>query len=547
MGENIKLKWNFKVAESIFLIIVFFVSLLIVGDLFDNKLSHDFPHGYYASDCFWHQSVSQYIKDVGKYKTQPPYMSMGFDDIVGFNPPILYHLAPILSYATGLEVYDTIYLLAMIFICLGFIIFYLINKRLSKHIAILSIPLFIFMFVKSFPVSFTWGQWILVTGSFFLIVFFWSMCNLELKKSWIIIGIFLSALALSHTSEFIFAIGFIAIYLSLKFILFRKIDFNEIKKLIIAGIVSLILSIYYLIIFKFTWGKSGYHFYVNINEAGFRIAWLADFGFILIALAIGFIFWLFIIKKKYSPTLLIPIYMLGIGYTNYIGFGNRAFQTRFFWPIYLSLFLGLVLYYILKVPFKKINPLVSIIISILLILSFKGTYYQKISSAGIMNPYHWEVLNWVKENTPEDSRVYYFYGDIYGQNALLWNSKRVPVKVNTNGFVEALNNRTIKREYSSAFASASDNGFPYRKSLFSFGSHTREEGVKKSRVVDICQFDFFVLDKVSGQQVLAQYNMIIRDQLLKKEFISEVFNNEVSSILFNEKPGEECINEQRIE
>ena len=49
--------------------------------------------------------------------------------------------------------------------------------------------------------------------------------------------------------------------------------------------------------------------------------------------------------------------MIISGFLNYIGFGLRSFQIRFFWPIYLSVFMGFGIYVLIKLIAKKWNPI----------------------------------------------------------------------------------------------------------------------------------------------------------------------------------------------
>ena len=98
--------------EKIFLVGFFGLFLLLgSGFLFGNKLAHDFPYAYMASDAFQHQTRAESIKDSGKYRNEASYIVFGIKDAIGYYPPVLYDLSVILSHLSGLEVYDTIYFL----------------------------------------------------------------------------------------------------------------------------------------------------------------------------------------------------------------------------------------------------------------------------------------------------------------------------------------------------------------------------------------------------------------------------------------------------
>ena len=122
--------------EKIFLILIFSI-LLYTGysNLVDHSLKHNFPYGYLASDAFQHQIRAEAIKDAGNFRYEAPYISMGFEKVVGRYPPVIYHLSVIFSYLTGLEVYDSIYFIVFFLGSLAAIIMYLIIKNFNKNIA----------------------------------------------------------------------------------------------------------------------------------------------------------------------------------------------------------------------------------------------------------------------------------------------------------------------------------------------------------------------------------------------------------------------------
>ncbi len=541
------------------MIIIMFFTLLYTGysNISDHKLQHDFPYGYLASDAFQHQVRAESIKEAGNFRYEAPYISMGLEKVVGRYPPIIYHLSVILSYASGLETYDSIYFIVFLFTSLSAILMYLIIRKLNKNIAILSFPLMLLLFAfRSFG-GFTWGHWPSILSQFFLICFFWSIYEIDLKKSYLLIGIFAAAITLTHTSEMIFGIIAIIILLIFKFF-YKKLKRRHIRILLIAAVITLIISFYYLIIFQNTWAvEQTYSFNsMPVWEGNNPSLYLSDFGVILlIILGIGFIFSLFLLKNS-STAIIFGISMLLMGYTNYIGFHTRAFQIRFLWPIYLSVFLGISLYQLSKFAIKKTNIIHSILISALFLIFFLGIikvpsipHYEKPNfQSGLMNPYHWDTLKWLAENTEKNSTVYFLFEGIYDQDALLRNSKRVHYIGNKQDFIEALNSRKIKRYYLTESPGDGGGSLGYRKSFFNYGNYAKDKGSKFFLDIrDLCDFDYIVVDKVSTfNQELTKYNLLIASELLKNDFISMAYNNQVSIILKNSKPGEDCIEPRNI-
>ena len=149
------------------------------------------------------------------------------------------------------------------------------------------------------------------------------------------------------------------------------------------------------------------------------------------------------------------------------------------------------------------------------------------------------------QNTPKESRIYFFYGDVYNQDAILRNSERFHAQIDPDDFVASLQNRAIKKSYKSEVPADHGAGMPYFKSFLNIGLHQiEEEGsiLWGANYFDVCGFDYHVFDKVSRQPVLAQYNLLIANDMIAKGS-QVVFDNEVVAILKN-NAGDDCVEER---
>ena len=534
------------------------------GILFDHKIKHDFPFAYGASDAFQHQVRAEAIKDIGNFRYEAVYISKGFENAVGRYPPAIYHLAVIWSYAAGIEVYDSIYFIVVFFPILASLIMYFIIRNFNKTVALISLPFSMLIF--SFPISLglLWGHWPSVLSQSFLMLFFWSIMRMNMKQGYILTALALSATALTHTSETIFAFIFLALFFAIKLIV-KKLNKNDIKNMALSLMIFFIISFYYLVIFQNTWAKGQvYSFTIDPVWNGNPGFYIAGFGLLLIPMILGFIFsWSKL--KNLHVSIILGIAMLISGFLNYAGFQLRSFQIRFFWPIYLSVFVGFGIYILFKFVFKKWNLIYTIAIFSILMVLFMGMiklpvikqtdiqvipsvpHLNRATSPGIMNPFHWEALSWINDNTETDATIYFFYGDIYSQDALLRNTKRIHYQVDPNDFIKSLQERKIKREYVTEFPGDTGGGISYRTSFFRLESSTKDLpsefhfGPK-----NICTFDYYVFDKVSRQEVLAQYNLLIAQDLVNNDFINIVFDNQVVLILKNNNVGADCIEERNF-
>lgn len=558
----IKLEIN-RVLEVLLLTIISIILLWFgLGNLWDHKISHEYPIGYLASDAFQHQTRAESIKDAGNYRNEAFYIAKGFHDVIGYYTPIVYHAGDMFSILSGLEIYDGVFLFLFLFTIIGIIAMYFIIKGFNRNIAILAMPLTIFIFTTNTLIAFTWGHWPAVLSNVFLIGTLWSLAKLNSKWGFIVFGIFTAGIMMTHTSETVFLFLFVFLFLIGKF-LFKKFNLKESLEIGKGIILALIISFYYLIIFRFTWmvaqpysfnvsptwvGNPGFYLYRYFGSFEFFSAANGDHfpHLFLIFILIGLIISIMLFLKTQNIVSAIGIGMLILGFTNYIGFDWRAFQLRFFWPVYLSILFGTGLYYVLKFIIKKLNVLVSIFISLLLLIAVTLSSNFLPPNTSMMDPYHWDMLTWLSKNTEENSKIYFLYGDIYPQDALLRNSKREHYLINTDDYFQALNNNTIKRYYKTKLPGDGGVMLPYRKSLFSYGYYAKDYDLDYFYGPrDLCAFDYYIFDKyvadrTSNGMVINQYNLAIREKMLNHS-MQEVYANEIVSILKNPKPGEDCI------
>ena len=534
------------------------------GILSGGRLQHDFPYGYLASDAFQHQIRAESIKDAGNYRNEASYIVMGIKNAVGYYPPVLYHLSVILSHLSGLEVYDTIYFIVFLFAAIASMLTYIIIRNFNKNVAIISLPISLLVFSAGLYTGFTWGNWPSLLSQFFLVCVFWCTSRISLNRSYLLLGIFFSANVMTHTSEALFAGVYLALFFLVSCIAAKKLELISLKNIILGGIIAFAITSHYIVIFKGVWVPRQPFVFAVAREWDNPTMYLSDFRLFAAFMILGVILSLFFIKKSIVPALS-SLTMILVGMGNYYGFREKAFQLRFFWPIFISFLAGFGIYQSLKLVVREWKLIYSIAISSVFIFMIAPSgipfipdglagyankipiipHYSRLETSGLMDPYHWEALKWIEKNTEEKSRIYFFQGDIYGQDAILRNGKRTHAQIIPEDFIDAIKKREIRRIYDTDMPGDGGGGAPYRKSFFSFGfalDENREESSPGKK--DICLFDYYVFDKLSRQQVFAQYNILIASELQKKDFIEKSFENQVVLILKNKKTGADCI-EQR--
>lgn len=539
-----------KRAETgILLLFLIFFLFLRTGQPWGHSLSQDYPVYFNANDNFLHSEFSDYVKEEGNYAYHPAYVAGGYGDVVGYLPPILYHLSAMVSNLTGLETYVTTYLVVVFMMSFGCLLVYFAIRKVNETLAILSLPFMLGVFSFSFEIAYSWGLWIFLTGGFFLLAFIWVMENMDRKYSFLLLALFLSGMALGHTSELIFALIFMASYFAVR--IFRgNLKGDEVKGILAGLTVFAVISGYYLIIFYFTWMQAD-PFTFSIME---RPVFAPDFGVnpgdfgvtqYLLYAGILFFFFIFLLKEDsdklkvdgLSPALLSGIFILVMGFTNYVGFGVRAFQLRILWPVLLAVLMGLAIYFI-PAHLKRWRFRYAYAVSVVLLAAFLFSHFGQLQGGGIIDPWTWDGFVWLSEKTPEDAKVYHFYSRPMTQTYSLFAAKRLPYFVDVNDYTEALKASVIKSDYQSGMAVLQDTRLPYRESLLSYGYHSEEAGFA-DREIDMWGMDYylFALADPDPQNSLVIYNRYVREFMLNQTWIEEAYSNEVVSILRNNEPG----------
>jgi hypothetical protein len=380
----------------------------------------------------------------------------------------------------------------------------------------------------------------------------WAFTKFELNNPFFII-IFLSGTFFGHQPEFVFGLGFIFLYFVLKFIR-KDLKAGDIKKIITIGVITLLIISYYLIIFKFAWVSAGFSALEIVSVEKFLegrafppVLLFDDFNFLILIFSfIGIAIVSLMLFKKKNTLSAAMLFLFLLGLTNYIGAGHKAFQQRFLWPIYLSAFFGIGIYYAIKFIMKRVNVIFSAGVFILLLIIFIPAFGGKTNAGSSIDAAHWAGFDWIRDNVEMDKPVYFLYQDMIGQRSIYYAStQRETYVLDVGSFIQDIQSGMIKRSYKMVLSAEGGAGLPYRKSLFEFGKHMSEVAERMKERVDICTMPYIVFDKVSSQEALSTYNLMIANELLKNEWISVVYGDNPSVVIIkNNRPGVDCIEER---
>lgn len=531
-----------KIVEIVFICLIFFLSLKYsVSFILQNQIIHEYPTGYFADDNFGRLACSLVVSETGGYRHVPYYQGEGYSNVLPYCSPSNPILTGFLSFASGIEFYNILAFFMGICLSLIVLINFLIIRKYNVNLAYLATILFPFLFYQKFYLLILWGQYGVLAGHFGLILFFWLLTDFSKFKY--LIPFVMAATFIAHPPEFIFEVLFLGFFFLVSS--YDENRFKLLKKIFLIGIATLVLIGEYLIVFyyKTIKGDSGQTLIQFITaEEGWWGPIKYDFpSFFLILILIGIFINLFLIKKKREYVFMYSIFMLIISYGNYFALGGRAFQVRYFWPVYLGIFLALPIFQVFKLIPKKIKdftiPLFSMIV-IILLFSFLIT---PVTSTGLMTKEHWDSYEWLEENTPENANVLFYYSDFYDQDRQLFLVKRMSFYLHEDRhFFEKVGNN----DYTNNFIFAGmyhGKMLPFEKSFFNYGFH-RPKGDSETISLNICDYEYHVFDKFSSKyEQINKYNLELMNRLNSKDWIDLVYQNNQVVIFKNKNLGEECV------
>ncbi|MBS3119035.1 hypothetical protein J4417_05175 [Candidatus Woesearchaeota archaeon] len=558
--------WKNEGRITLWLVILFLGVFLFLGagKISDHQITHASPTGMMASDAFTHNWVAQNTYDTGYIDTPPNYAFDSKEEAeqkVGnyklFHPPVLPLLTASITQLSGLNLYDINILLVFLFIVLMVALNYFILAKFNETLALFSLPLSLLFLSGKFFISLSWGWWDFLTGEFFLLATILIILSEKFSFRYIVLAVFISITFMAHGVEAGYLGLFVFLYLFFSFIFRRK----ELSLLLLEQVQSFLLVIplvlYFLpVIFK-TMGAMGYaqvraltnsqfitqiyngsppNYFVYFNE------FLYFQGVILLGI---FVLFYFLIKKRNEllPYISFVIIMSLFPYL-YFTAGERGFQWRFLWPIYLSFSFGAVVYLIYslikrfipsKFPLKFLFILgtFTTVIVFVLPLPFFG--------AGLIDQSDYASYLWIHKNSNTYDKLFILYSPINNQISRLYLLKR-DWFVSTSETWQNMNLKESKltrvedHDPSSFFCERKDCSF-FEESKFV--DKVVKEKISSYKNISVCSVDYIYLP-LKNQQEIFNKNVQYLQYLVQNNITQIVFQNEAAVIGKNTLKGEAC-------
>ncbi len=342
---------GYRLEVLVWIIFLLFVSFFMISPIFGHSLTHNAPAGFQAKDAYWHLAYEERILREGNYVSTPADMVNGNAGLVAIQPPWLYYSVASISSVLGVAPWDVNQVFLVGLMLLSMLIVYGLIRLIHVNAAIFSLPMMLFVFSFPFIAAFTWGQHLYIAGMFFLILSIALILQLSrLQHKWmvmILLGLSVGALNLVHPSELIY---FLAIYGLIGLIWIWDRRWKDIGFCVGGGLIGILISIGYLLIFSQTWIADGsdpikFNHIITSDNFGFASIHYTHFGYWWWIILIGVGLSLVAIVRHNKNA---EMYAAFVGFF-LIGFGTylnqwRAYQYRFLWPMVLAFFVGVAVY-----------------------------------------------------------------------------------------------------------------------------------------------------------------------------------------------------------
>lgn len=504
---------------AIVILVIFFVTgfFLRVGL---NEIHPTHPGNIKASDPVFHALAADYFAETGSVGINPPYLSIGFENVADVVPPGLTILSGSLAGVTGIESWNAVYFFACLFSALAIILMYLIADLLFGKTSIslltaglLVIPLMIHKWFYYLYIG-MWPQ-----NTVFTFVLFCIYLALKYFRQSSIIYVTLISIAMCgtfivHYAELLFFFPFFVV------MVYRELISKNtwLKRLIRLAVLGfppffiLIISYANLIAsrgvttirFDPSWSVDIPVFGIALTQLGVVYSVLSIIGLCLLVLN----------ARKYSGLLAYVGFLFSILFIIPHLFIHVVYQTmrpRLALIFLLALLFAYVVYTLvisnMRIP--RLYELGVVVLFVCIMFGIALSGYTKLNSMVEQQNIplqRYDGYQWVEENTPRDSLLCFL--GYHEQNGDQF-TKRVHFRILKNKINDALqaHNRTdsLPLSYEGRWSGTWDwSGLMYRTGFFSTDHYEIPTYLESIRECDYTYIEF-IPGMEQFAQVFAQY------------------------------------------
>ena len=228
----------------------------------------------------------------------------------------------------------------------------------------------------------------------------------------------------------------------------------------------------------------------------------------------------------------------------YIMAGERGYQWRFLWPIYLSFAFGFVFFFLYTFIKKYFLKNKYLFLSFFLIVNFGVILFlilpMPFQGGSVVGENEYLAYNWANENTNEFSKFLIMYSPQNSQITSLYMLKRnlfvarsetiQQIKIESTNFT-LLINPEVRLEF---FCKVDDCSI-FQRSQF---LKSRTE-VKYYENKSVCDVDYIYVS-LNNYEIANKVNLMYLQNLVNKNITQVIYKNQGVILTKNSIKGEEC-------
>ena len=475
-----KLKGNLLAVA--FLCAIFLVLFMVKYAPMGFSLAHEAPITVFSSDSIFHALESDWLAKTGIHGNMAPYLATGRTDVYDTAPPLVYFGSALLTKFSGVETWDTIYLLSVLgifgAIC-GFFFLFREFWGVRPALALSALLLFPLDSVFFFLLQIGWWHQILAI-MFFPYIVYLTFKGLERPGFLLLAALFIAAQMATHFIEGVISVAFFGLYFLIASLQAKKVNKYYLLSLLVVGLVF--AQQFWVLSSAWSVGASFGSIPAPFDPGIPRVSYSTLNPLTLVVGVLGVAY--LGLKLKAKKSLLFGSWVLlylAACLSNWVG--------MFFWFHRLRVTAHLLAYPLVVLGLFLISGFFkgkyrdyfwAGIVVLILIMAIPASYSDASRARQPMvTEEGYEDLEWVLKNTPEDSSVFFFTGCPQGICAFV---KRLGYDVRFNDMQKLLDDELHEVWPGTTFGY--HQNLPYKTGPFTFGKY----GDLKE--VNLCAFDY---------------------------------------------------------
>ena len=419
--------WLLKQWQVLALIVLSFASFVLMVFPFIPDLDSDVLPISLTYDNFYHPNMAKGVHDTGQHRVYVPYRALGIPDALLADPPLPYSIPATVAMLTRVSVYNVYAILAalfQVFMCLG--VYAIVRRHFNQTMALFAATIALIPATASWFFQYTIGFTTSLEAFAFAPLILFLLLYLYEKKSVLAAGVIGAAFSVQFMIHGPIEVAYVYLFVTAAMgVLWWRTRQSWLPTWLVMTGTAGVLSVYQYVLLKLLR-------LTGENIAGTLLAGnpipayfpRPDIPWVLLAVTVigGAVLLLRLLQRKSTPQqatiLFFIVMMIGISLSFLVGVdGSRTMRQYFNAYPFLALIPAAGIYAVTRMLKSKVSDNVLrfvdlSIVALILYLSFMPTFaaLKGVAAGGQATPERWQAIQWVRDNTPKDARIFYLFG-----------------------------------------------------------------------------------------------------------------------------------------